>query len=65
MCVSHSSGERHHKAKEKEDGHVHGKNNIFYTVLLIEYWFITWVLIYSNTGRNEPSKQGIKQKQER
>ncbi|XP_046285677.1 ankyrin repeat domain-containing protein 26-like isoform X2 [Marmota monax] len=23
MCVSHSSGEKHHKAKEKEDGHVH------------------------------------------
>ncbi|XP_077892544.1 ankyrin repeat domain-containing protein 26-like isoform X2 [Ictidomys tridecemlineatus] len=23
MCVSHSSGEEHHKAKEKDDGHVH------------------------------------------
>ncbi|XP_046310702.1 uncharacterized protein LOC124099596 isoform X3 [Marmota monax] len=23
ICVSHSSGEKHHKAKEKEDGHVH------------------------------------------
>ncbi|XP_077870916.1 ankyrin repeat domain-containing protein 26 isoform X2 [Ictidomys tridecemlineatus] len=23
MCVSHSSGEKHHKAKEKDDGHVH------------------------------------------
>ncbi|XP_077870960.1 ankyrin repeat domain-containing protein 26-like isoform X3 [Ictidomys tridecemlineatus] len=27
MCVSHSSGEKHHKAKEKEDGHVHASRD--------------------------------------
>ncbi|XP_077879443.1 uncharacterized protein LOC144367355 [Ictidomys tridecemlineatus] len=37
MCISHSSGEKHYIAKEKADGHVHGKNYILYTVRWTEY----------------------------